>query len=120
MFRLPVCPHCHTVYHYGDVRKSKREKVIQCYHCKKNFVQSKKGFVVLFTIATALAVIINIMILSRNDDIVGTIIPITVVSVIAVISAMIFAPYFITYRKESHKSNDKRTTKDEVERPQRR
>ncbi|MCH5298517.1 MAG: hypothetical protein J1E96_02020 [Ruminococcus sp.] len=107
MFRLPVCPHCRTVYHYGDVRKSKREKVIQCYHCKKSFTQSKKGFIVLFAIAAAAAVIVNIMILSRNDDIIGTIIPITIVSVIAVISAMIFAPYFITYKKDKNKSNDK-------------
>ena len=120
MFRLPVCPHCRTVYHYGDVRKSKREKVIQCYHCNKNFVQSRKGFIILFAIAAAVAVLINIMILSRNDDIIGTIVPITIVSVIAVISAMIFAPYFITYKKELHKSNDKRMTKDETRKSQRR
>ena len=108
MFRLPVCPHCRTVYHYGDVRKNRRKKVIQCYHCKKNFVQSRKGFAVLFAIVLAVAVFINTAILSRSDDIIGLIVPISIVSVIAVVLAMIFAPYFITYRKELQKSNGKR------------
>lgn len=105
MFRLPVCPHCRTIYHYGDVRKNRNEKVIQCYHCKKSFVQSRKGMLILFAIAAFVAVIINIMILPRAKDIAGMLVPVSVVSIIAVISAMIFAPYFITYKKD--KSNDK-------------
>ncbi len=112
MFRLPVCPHCHTVYHYGDVRKNKDKKVIQCYHCKKNFIQSRKGFIVLFAVAAAAAVIINTVVLSVSDDIRGSIVTVSSVSVIAVVLAIIFAPYFIIYKKEinkdKHKSNGKR------------
>ena len=107
MFRLPVCPHCHTVYHYGDVRKNKNEKVIQCYHCKKSFVQKRKGLSVLFAIVLLAAVIINILILSHAEELLSSIMPISIVSIIAVILAILFAPYFITYRKDKQKSNDK-------------
>lgn len=105
MFRLPVCPHCHTVYHYSDVRKNKNKKIIQCYHCNKNFKQSRKGLLLLFAIALIAAVIINLTILSNAKELLSSIVPLSIVSIIAVVLAMFFAPYFITYRKD--KSNDK-------------
>ena len=37
MFRLPVCPHCGTVYRYHEVLTSVTKKEITCYHCHKGF-----------------------------------------------------------------------------------
>lgn len=39
-----VCPYCKTVYRYGKVKKITEKKQDSCYHCKKIFYISKKGF----------------------------------------------------------------------------
>ena len=58
MFRLPVCPHCHTVYHYGEVSRMiffhpTREQ--KCYHCKKSMKPLLRGLIVLAAIYLAVS-----------------------------------------------------------------
>ena len=60
MFRLPVCPHCHAIYRYGDVRKSLNTKIHTCYHCKKQFKTSFSGLWILFLIAVVIGIFVNI------------------------------------------------------------
>lgn len=99
MFKLPVCPYCHTVYSYDDVRKNRKKKSIKCYHCNKEFIQSKiKGFTYLIILITFTAVIINVLILSLMSDIINSAVPIFVVSVFEVILAFILTPFFTTYK----------------------
>lgn len=97
MFRLPVCPHCHTVYHYRDVRKIMSKKEEECYHCKKKFRVSRLGTAALFAIVVVLAVMFNLLILSTMSDILSSTAPIIVTSLLAVVIALIFIPFFISF-----------------------
>ncbi|MCH5303941.1 MAG: hypothetical protein J1E41_03675 [Ruminococcus sp.] len=100
MFKLPVCPYCHTVYSYGEVKKSEKKEIIKCYHCKNNFKQGRaKGFLFLAFIIVALAVLINKAILNLTADIVTSLIPLLAISLIAVILFIILSPYFIEFKK---------------------
>lgn len=101
MLKLPVCPYCHTVYSYGEVRKNHRRKAIRCYHCKNDFRQSRnRGYFVLGTAAVIFAVVINIIILNMVSDIVSSIMPIVLVSLFAVVAALLLTPFFTAYVKE--------------------
>lgn len=99
MFKLPVCPHCNTVYSYKEVKENNRKKVIECYHCKKEFHNSRLGFVVLAIIICAAAILINIFILNKSTEIFVSIVSISIVSVFAVIIGMLMIPFFISYKK---------------------
>ena len=65
MFRLPVCPHCKTVYHYKETRKAVREKNFVCYHCKKKIRATLiPGIFVLGAIIVTLSILTNLLMLS--------------------------------------------------------
>ena len=99
MFKLPVCPHCNTVYRYKEVKDNNKKKVIKCYHCKKEFRNSRVGIAVLSVIICVIAVLINIVILNRSSNVFASIIPISIVSIAAVIIIMLLIPFFISYKK---------------------
>jgi hypothetical protein len=100
MFKLPVCPYCKTVYGYGEIRKNKNKKIIQCYHCKNNFKQNHfPGCAVSAVILIAAAVVWNLIILNMTADFITSIIPIILISVTAVIIFMILIPFFTSYKK---------------------
>ncbi len=98
MFRLPLCPHCHTVYHYSDVRKIKKKKEEKCYHCGKSFKVSRLGYLVLLAIVVLLSVVVNVMILSSMSNILVSTAPIFITSFLAVVIALIFTPFFIKFK----------------------
>ncbi len=101
MFKLPTCPYCNTIYRYRDV-KNNNKKEIKCYHCKNIIRTSKiKGYIVSGVILTALAVAVNILILNLTADFITSVIPITIISIAAVIMFMILSPYFTDYKKVS-------------------
>lgn len=99
MFKLPVCPYCHTVYRYKRVRKiDRKEKTIICYHCKKEFkVKRLKGTVVLGAIVLVLAVMTNLAILNSLENLNLT--PLIVSTVAYVILGLILFPFFIDFKK---------------------
>lgn len=99
MFRLPVCPHCNTVYSYKEVKENNKKKEICCYHCKKTFKNSRKGIAILAIIVIILTAIINVFLLNIMTDKFITIIPISIISIAAVIIGMMLIPYFISYKK---------------------
>lgn len=98
MFKLPICPYCHTVYSYKDVKINK-ESIIKCYHCKNKFSQNKIKCFFILTIIIMIAVAINIIILNSSGNLISSIIPVTIVSVTAVVLYMILTPYFTEYKK---------------------
>ena len=102
MFRLPTCPYCDTIYRYRDVRKNKKinkDELIECYHCSQNFKQSKRGYIIIFGIVAIIAVIINIIVLNISSNIFHSIIPVIIISLVAILIGFIFTPYFIKYKK---------------------
>ena len=67
MLKLPVCPHCHTIYRYGDVKKTLYEKNHKCYHCNKIFIISKIRILFLFIIIAlivSLALIVGFILIA--------------------------------------------------------
>lgn len=99
MFKLPVCPYCKTVYRYKDVKKNSKKSVIKCYHCKQEFKNSRKGFVVLALIVIIAAVLLNVFILNITSDNFMSVVPIAFVSIGAVLIGLLLAPFFIKYKK---------------------
>lgn len=99
MFKLPVCPYCHTVYRYGKVRKIKSEgKTSVCYHCNKEFrIEKKWGFLVLGLIILVAAVATNLLILNNLYSLNVT--PLIVSTVAYIIIGFILVPFFINFKK---------------------
>lgn len=97
MFRLPVCPHCRTVYSYREVKKS--GKIIKCYHCKKEFKKSFLSKIIPFLLTLIPAFIINIFLLFNAGELLTGLTEAMVVSVAAVVLAMVISPFFTVYKK---------------------
>lgn len=38
MLKLPVCPHCGSVFYYGNVRRTMWKRTGNCENCKKDFL----------------------------------------------------------------------------------
>ena len=99
MSKLPVCPHCKTVYSYREVKENNKKKVIKCYHCKKEFHNGRKGLIFLAALVCVIASVINVFILNTSSEKFISIIPISVISIIAVLMGLIMFPFFISYKK---------------------
>lgn len=97
MFRLPVCPHCKTVYYYKEVIKNK-EKICTCYNCKGKFKQSKvKGYLILFLIIAVITVAVNILIINFCKDILEALVPVFILSLIMAVLGFLISPFFVKY-----------------------
>jgi CXXC-20-CXXC protein len=100
MFKLPVCPYCNTVYSYKDVKKNRDKKIIKCYHCKNEFKKNNiNGYFVLALIIVILTVALNLIILNLTADFITSIVPLMVISIIAVIIFILLTPFFSNYKK---------------------
>ncbi len=96
MFKLPICPHCHTVYDYKEVAKNQKE--FQCYHCKKKIkVKKIKGHLCLFLLTCIVGTLIDIAILSISAFEISTFIPLFIATFICVVIAFFLTPYFTDY-----------------------
>ncbi len=98
MFRLPICPHCHTVYRYGDVKKVSKKKQEKCYHCKNDFKVSKSGIWVLLLIILVIGVGLNIFQLSVFENINFAVIFVT--NIVLILLAVLFLPFFMSFKKK--------------------
>ena len=98
MFKLPECPYCHTIYRYGDVRKTVYKSEEKCYHCKKSFKVSKIKILILFLIIAFITAILNIFQLYMIEDL--TSIGIIITNVVVVTLGIFLIPYFIGYKEK--------------------
>lgn len=99
MFRLPVCPHCKTVYSYKEVKENNKKKLIKCYHCKKEFKNNRRGLIILGLMVLVLTAAFNVFMLNNSSDIFVSVVLIAVISVIAVLIGILLIPFFIGYKK---------------------
>ena len=98
MFKLPVCPHCGTVYRYKDVKDAVKKKENVCYHCKKSFTAKVFPYILAEILITAAAAVgINIFILFRMKDF--SFVPLFAVTIIAVIIMWLLVPLFVKFKK---------------------
>ena len=98
MFKLPECPYCHTIYRYGDVRKTVYKSEEKCYHCKKSFKVSKIKILILFLIIAFITAIFNIFQLYMIEGL--TFIGIIITNVVVVTLGIFLIPYFIGYKEK--------------------
>lgn len=96
MFKLPTCPHCNTIYRYGDVKTTISEKSHKCYNCKKSFKVSKKGILVLLLLLIMFGITVNLAQLNIFTNI--NFIALTVTNIVIVIAFLIFIPFFISFK----------------------
>lgn len=97
MFKLPVCPHCKTIYRYKDVKKEAVKKECKCYNCGKKFRVSKKKILILFLIIALITGIFDVLALYM---IAGTsFIGLMILNIIAVTAGFFLIPYFIEFKK---------------------
>jgi membrane protein YdbS with pleckstrin-like domain len=97
VFKLPICPHCRTIYRYGDVRKNLNTKIHTCYHCKKQFKTSFSGLWILLLIIIAIGIIVNLIeisVFARTN-----VTALLVTNIILVLFFLLFVPFFTKFRK---------------------
>lgn len=110
MFRLPVCPHCKTVYRYKDTKKEIKLKQDTCYHCKKEFKASIfPGILVGGGILTALCIVINILLLFRMREL--QIWLLFLITLLFILLIYLVIPFFTVFKKtetQNTKTNNKK------------
>lgn len=97
MLKLPVCPHCQTVYYYGEVMKSTKQKTMECYHCKKKFTVNKwRGRFIFMSVVVAVMAVIDVLLLCVIK--MQSAIPIMIFTVICVLCSLLLLPYTVRYK----------------------
>lgn len=96
MFRLPVCPHCKTIFRYADVKKTMLNRKQVCYHCNKQFKISKIKILILFLIIALFCAIINVFQLYMIENL--SFIGLIVTNIIIVTIGVFLIPFFISYK----------------------
>lgn len=112
MFKLPVCPHCGTVYRYKDVRKVWGEDIRNtyrtmdhnkahkhtCYHCHKEFRASGfPGIIVLILLWIIVNMGTLLLMLSRMTQL--NIVLMFTVTLVYMALVVVLLPFFVTFRK---------------------
>lgn len=96
-----VCPHCKTVYRYPDLKKIMWKKSAPCYHCKKNFRVSRKGFLILALELIVIYAIINVIAIGVVESV--NFISLFIMNIIPALAAVMLLPLYIEIKKEKHK-----------------
>lgn len=108
--KLPVCPYCHGVYRYGEVRKLSKYKNIQCRNCEKVFIISeKKEKIIYFSVICLLLIAINLLLFYTITGI--TIYHSLVFTVLFFSVSLIFYPFFIKFKKQNEDESEKKKKK---------
>lgn len=98
MPRLPVCPHCNTIYRYGDVSRVINKKSVVCYNCKKSFNVKRKNFLILFLIIALFCAIFDVFELYMGAP--SNLIVLVVTNVVFICVGLLLRPYFTIFNKK--------------------
>lgn len=98
IFRLPICPYCHAVTRYSDVKRTTHNKIIKCHHCNKNYLVSYlKGRIILISIVSIALIVINIFLLKQTT---GVTIPFLAIGdAVVVLVAVFLFPFTVRYEE---------------------
>lgn len=110
MFKLPVCPHCGTVYRYKDIVNIYKERFgmtkaedPHCYHCQKQFKPSLiPGIFVLIPIWLLLNIGTLLLMLSRMTSL--NIVLLFIITLLYIALTVVLIPFFVTFKKIEKKS----------------
>lgn len=105
MLKLPICPHCHTVYTYGEVKKIVKEKSHTCYHCKKKFKAVKKPCILLVFILLVIAVAVNVGVLYMTPSL--NFYVLVGINVVFVLLFIVLYPLFVSFKDIKKRKKNK-------------
>lgn len=106
MFRLPVCPHCGTVYRYIDTKKAIKNKENECYHCQKNFRAKIIPYILVGAlIPLILCIALNIFLLTRMTNLL--LLPLFAVTLVFMLIIYLIVPFFTKFKKIEDKLKEK-------------
>lgn len=104
MFKLPVCPHCKTVYRYKDTVNAIKEKDNVCYHCHKKFKAKIFPYILVEAILLiALSIGANLLILSRLSTF--NLFPLFAVTTGFLLIIIVMIPFFTRFLKTEDEKN---------------
>ena len=107
MFRLPVCPHCGTVYRYKDTKKAIKEKKNICYHCQKEFKVKYFPYILVdIVLLLALCIAVNILLLNRMTAL--NLFALFGVTLAFMLAGYLLVPFFIRFVKIENTKNKKK------------
>lgn len=105
MFKLPVCPHCKTIYRYGDVRKLIFRRKEKCYHCNNEFKVSKIKILILFLIVALITAIFNLFQLYMIEDL--SFMALMITNILFVTAGLFMIPFFISFKNLKNNTDKK-------------
>ncbi len=91
------CPHCHTIYRYGDVRKVMLNKELKCYRCGKNFKVSKIKILFLFLIIALITAIFDVLELWLISNV--TFLALVITNIVMICVGIFLSPFFVSFKK---------------------
>ncbi|MBQ3331513.1 MAG: hypothetical protein IJG87_10100 [Ruminococcus sp.] len=110
MFRLPVCPHCGTVYRYRDTKQAIIKKENVCYHCQKKFKARIFPYLLVGAlIPLALCIGFNIFLLSRMTDL--ELLPLFAATLVGILIIYLIIPFFTKFKKINEDIDEKLTNR---------
>ena len=110
MFKLPVCPHCGTIYRYKDTKEAIKKKDNVCYHCNKKFRAGIfPGMIVGAILPLIACIAINIFLLTRMKEF--QILPLIAVTLIFILIIYLIIPFFTKFRKTDDIKENKDSSK---------
>lgn len=97
MLKLPVCPHCNTIYRYSDISKIMNKKSAVCYHCKMSLKVDRKNFLILFLIIALFCTIFDVFELYMVAQ--TNFIVLVVTNVVFIVTGLLLRPFFTKFKK---------------------
>lgn len=100
MLKLPICPYCHAVNSYNDVRKSAKAKAKRCHHCNAMYrVSYLLGRIILLMIVGIILVAFNLLILYTSQGL--NLHLMLIVTAVGVALAVMLFPFTVRYKRMS-------------------
>lgn len=107
MFRLPVCPHCGTVYRYKETKEAIRKKENTCYHCQKKFRAKRFPYLLVGAlIPLVVCIAFNIFMMTRMTDL--ELIPLFAATLICLLIIYLIIPFFTKFKKTEKEERTKK------------
>ncbi|MGN0537604.1 MAG: hypothetical protein ACI4M3_06475 [Acutalibacteraceae bacterium] len=117
MFKLPVCPYCHAVNSYNDVRKSTKLKVKRCHHCNAMYrISYLAGRIILLSVVGTLLIAFNLLILYTSK--VLDLRLMTIVTFLGVDLAVVLFPFTVRYKTMSRQEIKEYTKQQKKNKPE--
>ena len=103
MFKLPICPHCGTVYRYKDTKAAIVKKENECYHCHKSFRRKLFPYILVDAIIIiAVSIGLNLLLLSRLSTF--NVVPLFLITIALLVIGYLLIPFFTKFIKSEEEN----------------